>query len=102
VEAAMSGRLHRMRARVGAVESRPGYAGFATRIAMRGRRADDLTHQLLRALRGRLAHRERAYQALRLALETFDVPPAIQRHSNASRIRRWALAFISRSTCSYR
>jgi exodeoxyribonuclease VII large subunit len=73
VEAAITGRLHRMRARLGAVESRPGYAGFATRIAMRGRRADDLTHQLLRALRGRLGRRERAYQALRLALETFDV-----------------------------
>jgi exodeoxyribonuclease VII large subunit len=73
VDAAMNGRLHRMRARLGGVESRPGYAGFATRIAMRGRRADDLTHQLLRALRARLGRRERAYQALRLALETFDV-----------------------------
>jgi exodeoxyribonuclease VII large subunit len=40
---------------------------------MRGRRADDLSHQLLRALRARLARRERAYQALRLKLETFDV-----------------------------
>ena len=73
IEAAMSGRLHRMRARLGGVESRPGYSGFATRIAMRGRRADDLSHQLLGALRARLGRRERAYQALRLALETFDV-----------------------------
>jgi exodeoxyribonuclease VII large subunit len=73
VEAAINGRLHRVRARLGGVESRPGYAGFATRIAMRGRRADDLTHQLLRALRARLGRRERTYQALRLALETFDV-----------------------------
>ena len=73
VEAAMSGRLHRMRARLGGIESRPGYAGFEMRIAMRGRRADDLSHQLLRALRMRLGRRERAYQALRLALETFDV-----------------------------
>ena len=46
---------------------------FQMRIAMRGRRADDLSHQLLRALRTRLARRERAYQALRLKLETFDV-----------------------------
>jgi exodeoxyribonuclease VII large subunit len=73
VEAAMTGRVHRMRARLGSVESRPGYAGFEMRIAMRGRRADDVSHQLLRALRGRLGRRERAYQALRLALETFDV-----------------------------
>jgi len=73
VEAAMAGRVHRMRARLGSVESRPGYAGFEMRIAMRGRRADDVSHQLLRALRGRLGRRERTYQALRLALETFDV-----------------------------
>jgi len=40
---------------------------------MRGRRADDLSHQLLRALRGLLGRRERGYQSLRLALERFDV-----------------------------
>jgi len=73
VEAAMTGRVHRMRARLGSVESRPGFAGFEMRIAMRGRRADEVSHQLLRALRGRLGRRERVYQALRLALETFDV-----------------------------
>jgi len=73
VEAAMTGRVHRMRARLGSIESRPGYAGFEMRIAMRGRRADEVAHQLLRALRGRLGRRERVYQALRLALETFDV-----------------------------
>jgi exodeoxyribonuclease VII large subunit len=73
IEAAINSRLHRVRARLGGVESHPGYAGFATRIAMRGRRADDVTHQLLRALRARLGRRERAHQALRLALETFDV-----------------------------
>jgi len=69
----MQGRLHRIRARIGTIESRPGYAGFATRIAMRGRRADDLSHQLLRAVRGQLGRRERGYQTLRLALERFDV-----------------------------
>jgi exodeoxyribonuclease VII large subunit len=40
---------------------------------MRGRRADDLSHQLLRAVRGQLGRRERLYQMLRLALERFDV-----------------------------
>jgi len=49
------------------------HSRFQMRIAMRGRRADDLSHQLLRALRARVARRERAYQALRLKLETFDV-----------------------------
>lgn len=69
----MRGRLHRIHARIGAIESRPGYAGFATRVAMRGRRADDLSHQLLRTVRAQLGRRERGYQALGLALERFDV-----------------------------
>jgi exodeoxyribonuclease VII large subunit len=73
VDTLMQGRLNRIRARIGSIESRPGYAGFATRVAMRGRRADDLSHQLLRAVRGQLGRRERGYQALRLALERFDV-----------------------------
>ena len=73
VETLMQGRLHRIRARIGAIESRSGYAGFATRVAMRARRADDLSHQLLRAVRAGLGRRERGYQALRLALERYDV-----------------------------
>ena len=73
VETLMQGRVHRIRARIGSIESRPGYAGFATRVAMRGRRADDLSHQLLRAVRGQFGRRERGYQTLRLALERFDV-----------------------------
>ena len=73
VSALMQGRLHKVRARLGTIEARSGYAGFAMRIAMRGRRADDLSHQLLRALRRHLAGRERGYQTLRLELERFDV-----------------------------
>jgi exodeoxyribonuclease VII large subunit len=46
---------------------------FQMRVAMRGRRADDLAHQLIRALRGRIGRRERVYQALLLKLERFDV-----------------------------
>src|SRR5258706_3326365 len=73
VDAAMTGRLHRIEARLGALEARPGYSGFQMRVALRGRRADDLTHELRRTLRARIAARERVYQALRLKLETFDV-----------------------------
>jgi exodeoxyribonuclease VII large subunit len=73
VHALMQGRVHRMRARLGALESRSGYAGFAMRVAMRGRRADDLSHQVLRAMRAQVGRRERTYQMLRLALERFDV-----------------------------
>ena len=73
VNTLMQGRLHRARARLGTIESRSGYAGYAMRIAMRGRRADDLSHQLLRAWHGQLGRRGRGYQRLRLALEQFDV-----------------------------
>ena len=59
--------------RLRALEARPGYAGVRGRIAMRGRHAADLAHELRRALRAHVATRERAYQALRLTLETFDL-----------------------------
>ena len=40
---------------------------------MRARHAGELTHELRRAIRARLSARERRYQSLRLALETFDL-----------------------------
>ncbi len=73
VETATRGCMHRVEARLRSLEARPGYAGFHARVALRGRRADDLAHELRRALRARVASRERVYQALRLTLETFDV-----------------------------
>ena len=72
VGAAMSARIHRAEARLRALESRPGYAGAQGRLAMRGRHADDLTHELRRAMRTSLAQRERSWQSSRLALERFD------------------------------
>jgi exodeoxyribonuclease VII large subunit len=73
VTQAMRSRLHRGESRLRALEARPGYAGVHGRVAMRGRHAAELAHELRRALRARLATRERRYQALRLKLETFDV-----------------------------
>jgi len=73
VGTAMGSCLHRGAARLGTLEKRPAYAGFRTRVALRGRTADDLSHELRRALRSGLASRERAYHALRLHLETFDL-----------------------------
>jgi exodeoxyribonuclease VII large subunit len=43
------------------------------RLAMRGRHAGDLAYELRGTIRSRLSSRERAYQALRLTLETFDL-----------------------------
>jgi exodeoxyribonuclease VII large subunit len=69
---AMHARLHRAESRLRALEARPGYAGARGRLALHGRHADDLSHELRRAMRGMLSRRERLCQALRLKVETFD------------------------------
>jgi len=69
----MQARLHRLEARLRMLEARSGYAGAHGRIAMRSRHAAELSHELRRAVRAQLARRERAYHALRLKLETFDL-----------------------------
>jgi len=71
--AAMAGRVRRLELRIRALEARPGYAGFHGRVAMRARHAAELSHEMRRAMRAAIARRERAYQALRLKLETFDL-----------------------------
>jgi exodeoxyribonuclease VII large subunit len=43
------------------------------RLVMRDRHAAELSHELRRTMRARLSGRERAYQTLRLKLETFDL-----------------------------
>jgi exodeoxyribonuclease VII large subunit len=73
VNTTMAARLHRWESRLRTLQARPGYAGVRGRLAMRGRHAADLAHELRRALRARVAARERTYQSLRLALETFDL-----------------------------
>ncbi len=71
--AAMSGRMRRLELQVRGVEARPGFGGFHGRVALRGRHAAELTHEMRRSMRAALSHRERVYQALRLQLETFDL-----------------------------
>ena len=73
LETTMKARLHRLEARLRMLEARSGYAGAHGRIAMRSRHAAELSHELRRAVRAQLARRERAYHALRLKLETFDL-----------------------------
>jgi exodeoxyribonuclease VII large subunit len=70
---ATQARVHRGEARLRSLEARPAFAGLRGRMAMRGRHAAELAHELRRALAAHLARRERGYQALRLTLETFDV-----------------------------
>jgi exodeoxyribonuclease VII large subunit len=73
VASAMAGRIRRLDSRLHALEARPGYAGFPGRVVLRARHAAELTHALRRAGRASLARRERAYQSLRLKLETLDL-----------------------------
>jgi exodeoxyribonuclease VII large subunit len=73
VGAAMATRRHRLESRLRTLEARSGLAGAHGRLAMRGRHVAELTHELGRVMRGGLAQRERRYQRLRLALETFDL-----------------------------
>lgn len=73
LSAAMNNRIRRAESRIRSLEARPGLAAFHGRLAMRGRHAAELTHEMRRAMRAALVRRERIYQALRLTLETFDL-----------------------------
>ena len=73
LSASIGGRVRRLDLRVRTIESRPGFAGFRGRIAIRGRHAAELTHDMRRVMRAAVSRRERVYQAVRLTLETFDL-----------------------------
>ena len=65
--------IERRRGRVHALTSRRGLAGWHTRLAMHGRHAAELAHQLRRAIDGRLARHGREYVSLRQRLAAHDV-----------------------------
>src|SRR3954470_1193117 len=73
LHATASAGLQRRRGAVHRLTSRRGLAGWQTRLAMRGRHAAELTHQLRRAGAIHLSRRERAYRGLRLRLESRDL-----------------------------
>jgi exodeoxyribonuclease VII large subunit len=73
LRAAARGRVQRLSRRVHMVSGRPALAGYAGRVAMKGRRAAELTHALARVARATLAVRERRVQQLRRQLATFDL-----------------------------
>jgi exodeoxyribonuclease VII large subunit len=58
--------------RVHAADSRPAFAGFRGRLAMRGRYAGDLAHTLDRLIRDAIVARERRRQTLERQLATFE------------------------------
>ena len=65
--------VQRRRASVHALTSRRGLAGWHARLAMRGRHAAELTHQVGRTAAAHLARRQRGYRALRDRLEARDL-----------------------------
>jgi exodeoxyribonuclease VII large subunit len=70
---AMRGTVARLESRVHQLNRRPAFAGWSARLALRGRHCAETTHALRHAARAVLNRRVRAYQALRLQLEQFDL-----------------------------
>jgi exodeoxyribonuclease VII large subunit len=73
LDAAIAAGLQYRRGAVHALMQRRGIAGWPARLAMRDRRASELTFRLRRVLASRLQTLERRHQALRLRLEIRDV-----------------------------
>ncbi len=73
LQASARTQLQRRRTIVHQLTSRRGLAGWQARLAMRGRYADELTHQLRRAATAALNIRTRQFGALRLRLEARDL-----------------------------
>src|SRR5262252_3697480 len=70
---AARGRVQRLSRRVHVADSRPAFAAFPGRVAMRGRHVSELTHALARIARAGLALRERGRLQLERQLATYDV-----------------------------
>jgi exodeoxyribonuclease VII large subunit len=73
LRAAVAAGLDRRRTRLHVAASRRGLAGFPARLAMRGRHAAELTHQLRSVMRDAMTRRERDFRDLRLRLEARDL-----------------------------
>jgi exodeoxyribonuclease VII large subunit len=73
VRTAAATRVHRVESRLRTLEARPGYAGLRGRLALRGRYAAELAHELRRAAEARVTAGSRRYQALRRALDVVDL-----------------------------
>jgi exodeoxyribonuclease VII large subunit len=72
LDAAMHHRLRRMETRLHGLEMRPGYAGYAGRMAVRGRHVSELASALRQRIGQTLARRSRRHEGLRRSLDHFD------------------------------
>ncbi|MGH9144846.1 MAG: exodeoxyribonuclease VII large subunit, partial [Vicinamibacterales bacterium] len=72
LRSAVSARVQTQSRRVHIVDSRPAFAGFRGRVAMRGRHAAELSHALAGIIRAAILVRERRRQQLERRLSAFD------------------------------
>ena len=72
LDAAIHHRLRRIETRLHVLEARPGYAGFAGRIAVRGRHVSELASALRQRISQSAARRARRHELLRRSLDQFD------------------------------
>ena len=72
LDAALRNRLRRMESRLHSFEARSGYAGFAGRLALRGRHISEVTAALRHAAGHAIARRSRRHEQLRRSLDQFD------------------------------
>jgi exodeoxyribonuclease VII large subunit len=72
LDAAIHHRLRRIETRLHVLEARPGYAGFAGRIAVRGRHVSELASALRQRISQGAARRVRRHELLRRTLDQFD------------------------------
>jgi exodeoxyribonuclease VII large subunit len=70
---AVRGSLARLESRVHVLNRRPGFAGWSARLALRGRHCAETAHALRHAVRSSVSRRGRAFQALRLQLQQYDL-----------------------------
>ena len=88
--------LERRRAMVEAMRHRPGLASFPTRLALHGRRADELTRRLAARARDGVARHERRRVALLTRLEALDVGRRLARIRTRLAVARERLARAAR------
>jgi len=80
------------------IEGRPAFAGFPSRLALRGRHVAELLSDLQQSGRGTIARRMRAYQLLRDRLDALDIRRTIGRVQTSLALadRRLAASIMGR------
>ena len=79
LDSAIETRMQNGRHLLQRIEGRPAFAGFPSRLALRGRHVAELIGDLQRSGRGAIARRMRAYQLLRDRLDALDIRRTIAR-----------------------